>query len=162
MTIISWVAGSIVVLIIAMLLAGQTGMLSGSEPAGLGVHGGRLKALSSTENCVSSQASLYPDHPQRGYAQVAPIALRGNGPTTMVKLVDMITAMPGSAIVVSETDYVRARFTTRWLKFVDDVEFWYDPGAQAIQLRSASRIGRKDFGLNRQRIEAIREALSAS
>ena len=45
------------------------------------------------------------------------------------------------------------------MRFVDDVEFWYDPAGQAIAVRSASRIGRKDFGVNRARIEAIRAQL---
>ena len=45
------------------------------------------------------------------------------------------------------------------MRFVDDVEFWYDPATQAIAVRSASRIGRKDFGVNRARIEAIRGQL---
>ncbi len=162
MTIISWVVGAIAVLLIAGLLAGRAGMLSGPEPTGLGIHNGRLKGLSPTENCVSSQAAMYPDHPQREYASVEPIALHVDGPTTIAKLVKVVAAMPGSTLVVSDADYLRAQFTTRWLKFVDDVEFWYDPGSQAIQVRSASRIGRKDFGVNRRRVETIRTAVAAS
>ena len=45
------------------------------------------------------------------------------------------------------------------MRFVDDVEFWYDPAAQSIAVRSASRIGRKDFEVNSARIEAIRSQL---
>ena len=52
--------------------------------------------------------------------------------------------------------YAQAR--TRWLGFVDDLEFWSNPAAQAIEMRSASRLGREDLGVNRQRIEAIRAA----
>jgi uncharacterized protein (DUF1499 family) len=44
--------------------------------------------------------------------------------------------------------------------FVDDVEFWFDPAAGVVQLRSASRVGRGDLGVNRQRIEAIRRRLA--
>lgn len=159
MAILYWVVGVICVLVLAGLLAGRVGMLSGTEAAGLGVRDGRLKGLSSTENCVSSQASLYPEHPQRQYAEIAPIALLGDGPATIARLVEVVQAMPGATIVVNDSDYARAQFTSRLLKFVDDVEFWYDPAAQVIQVRSASRVGRKDFGVNRQRIEAIRSAL---
>jgi uncharacterized protein (DUF1499 family) len=48
------------------------------------------------------------------------------------------------------------------MKYVDDAEFWFDPGASVVQLRSASRLGRKDFGVNRARIESIRQALAGS
>jgi uncharacterized protein (DUF1499 family) len=54
------------------------------------------------------------------------------------------------------------KYTTRLLKFVDDVEFWFDPANEVIQVRSASRIGRSDLGVNRQRIEALRQRLANS
>ena len=54
-----------------------------------------------------------------------------------------------------------ATFTTRWLRFVDDVEFALDAPAGVIDVRSASRLGAEDFGTNRRRIEAIRSAFDA-
>ena len=65
-------------------------------------------------------------------------------------------------IVKSEADYFYAQYTTPLMKFVDDVEFWYDPVAQVVQVRSASRIGQSDLGVNRKRIEAVRAALASS
>ena len=56
--------------------------------------------------------------------------------------------MPGATVIDQRDDYLYARFETKLLRFVDDAEFWYDPAAQAIQVRSASRLGRKDFGVN--------------
>jgi hypothetical protein len=53
-------------------------------------------------------------------------------------------------------DYLGVEFITRWLRFVDDSEFWLDPANNAIQVRSSSRLGSRDFGVNRARIEAIR------
>jgi uncharacterized protein (DUF1499 family) len=47
------------------------------------------------------------------------------------------------------------------MKFVDDLELWFDPVNQTVQVRSASRVGRKDFGVNRQRVEALRSGLAA-
>ncbi|GAB2902908.1 hypothetical protein GCM10027046_35250 [Uliginosibacterium flavum] len=52
--------------------------------------------------------------------------------------------------------------TTPWLKFVDDLELWFDPAKQVVQVRSASRVGRKDFGINRQRVESLRAGLADS
>jgi uncharacterized protein (DUF1499 family) len=46
------------------------------------------------------------------------------------------------------------------MKFVDDAEFWVDPQAQAVQVRSAARLGRRDFGVNRARVEVLRAALA--
>ena len=43
------------------------------------------------------------------------------------------------------------------MRFVDDVEFRHDSAGQVIHVRSASRLGRRDFGVNRERIEAIRD-----
>jgi uncharacterized protein (DUF1499 family) len=64
--------------------------------------------------------------------------------------------MPGIRVVEQRPDYLRAEAETRWMRFTDDLEFWFDPGRKVIELRSASRLGRKDFGVNRERIEAIR------
>lgn len=162
MTAFYWVSGFILALLVAVLLAGRAGLFSGSPPGDLGVRGGRLKPPSSTENSVSSQASLYPDHPQRDYAEIAPIALHGDGPTTIATIARVIATMRGTRIVVRDPDYLYAQFTTRTMRFVDDAEFWFDPTAQVVQVRSASRVGRKDFGANRQRVEAIRSALNSS
>ena len=70
--------------------------------------------------------------------------------------------MAGARVVKSDTDYLYARYTTPLRKFVDDVEFWYDPVPRVIQVRSASRVGKGDMGVNRKRIEAVRAALAAS
>ena len=48
------------------------------------------------------------------------------------------------------------------MRYVDDVEFWFDPGANVIQVRSASRVGKGDLGMNRKRIEMVREALATA
>ena len=45
------------------------------------------------------------------------------------------------------------------MKFVDDLERWVDPVNQVVQVRSVSRMGRKDFGVNRERVETLRAGL---
>ena len=47
------------------------------------------------------------------------------------------------------------------MRFVDDTEFWFDPAAQVVQVRSSSRVGHGDLGVNRERIEHIRARLAA-
>jgi uncharacterized protein (DUF1499 family) len=98
----------------------------------------------------------------QAYADIAPLALLpAGGAATMTRLQAVIAAMPGARIESAQADYVYARFETKVLKFVDDAEFWLDPAGNVVQVRSASRLGRKDFGVNRARIEAIRRALAA-
>ena len=123
---------------------------------------GRLKGPSDTPNSVSSQARLWPDHPQHDYADIAPLSLRGDGAETIARLQALVLSEQGASIVESRPDYLRAEFTTPLMKFVDDVEFWFDAGSGVIQVRSASRLGRSDFGVNRRRIEDLREKLATS
>ena len=160
--VLKWTVISLLALVAGAIAAGQLGWLQGNAPNDLGVRNGKFKGLSPTENCVSSQAGLYPDHPQRQYAAIAPLALRGSGPETIAKLQKIVASMDGARLVKSAPDYLYAQYTTPLMKYVDDVEFWFDPTAQVIQVRSASRIGRGDRGLNRQRVEAVRSALAAA
>ncbi len=162
MLVLKWLLMFVVVAVLGAMGAGQVGLFGGSAPTDLGVHGGKLKPPSATDNSVTSQAALYPDHPQRLASQIAPLALRGDGPATIARIRSVVQVMPGAKIVKSDADYLYAQFTTPLMKFVDDAEFWYDPAAQAIQVRSASRIGSGDMGVNRKRIEAVRAALGAS
>lgn len=161
MHIIAWLLIVVAALAALAVAAGQLGWLQGTPPVDLGVHDGRLKPPSMTENSVSSQTSLYPDHPQRRYAAIAPLALHGDGPATLARIKSIVAGMAGANVVRSEADYLYVQFTSKVLKFVDDTEFWLDPVNQVIQVRSASRVGRGDLGVNRKRIETIRSVLAA-
>jgi uncharacterized protein (DUF1499 family) len=162
MVILKWLSIVLVVVVVAAIGAGQAGLYQSSAPNDLGVRGGRLKPPSNTDNSVTSQAALYPNHPQRAYSDIAPLPLRGDGPATLAKLKTVVAGMEGAKIVRSEPDYLYAQYTTKLMKFVDDVEFWHDPSAGVIQVRSASRVGEGDMGVNRKRIEAVRAALAAA
>jgi uncharacterized protein (DUF1499 family) len=146
-------------LVLLAVLAGQMGLLQGHAPSGLGLKDGRFMAPSSSDNSVSSQAGLWPDHPRREAAAIAPLPLVGDGPATMQRLHDTVAAMPGARIVSFDGDYLRAEFTTPLMKFTDDAEFWLDRAAGAVQVRSASRLGQHDLGANRKRVEFIRARL---
>ena len=151
---------------LGLLVAGQLGWLGGRPPADLGLAAGRLKAPSNTPNSVSSQARLHAGHPMAEAAMVAPLALPqaagADGAAAMTRLRQVVAALPGATVVEQRADYLYVQFKTRWLGFVDDAEFWVDPAAGVIQVRSASRIGRKDFDVNRARIELIRSRLAAA
>lgn len=70
--------------------------------------------------------------------------------------------MSGAQIVEVSDRYLRAEFTSSLMGFVDDVEFYLDLDENAIQVRSASRLGESDLGVNRKRIETIRETLTSN
>jgi uncharacterized protein (DUF1499 family) len=167
MTVLKWILYALAALLVVAVVAGQLGLLKGKAPTDLGVRDGRLKAPSMTNNSVSSQAHLWPDHPQREKARITPLALRKHpvtntldAETTMNRLAGVVKGIPGAVVVEQRPDYLYAQFTTRWLKFVDDVEFWADPASGMVQVRSASRLGQEDMGVNRERVELIRTRLA--
>ena len=152
----TWLLVAALVLVAAVFVGGQVGLFSGKEPRNLGVKDGKLKPPSRTENSVSSQAGLYADHPKRAYAEIAPFKFTGEGRAAIDRIRRIVETTQGARVVRTEPTYLYAQFQTRWLKFVDDAEFFADEGAKVVHVRSASRIGRRDFGVNRVRIEAIR------
>ena len=145
------------ILPLLILAVGQFGLFSGRSPSDLGVRDGKLKPPSRTPNSVSSQAGLWPDGDYAStYASIEPLRVRGDSATAITRLRALLSTWPGARIVAEEPDYLRVEFMTRWLRFVDDAEFWFDPATKAIQVRSASRVGSRDYSVNRRRIEAIR------
>ena len=150
------------VLLVLLALAGlvvlgaQFGLLRGSAPDDLGVKDGRLKAPSTRPNSVSSQADLWPEHPRRESARIAPLA---SGAATFTRLRTLLATWPGATLVTARDDYLYVQFSTPLMKYTDDTEFWLDPAAGVVQVRSASRLGYRDFDANRKRIEALRERL---
>jgi uncharacterized protein (DUF1499 family) len=130
-------------------------LFAGTPPTNLGAKAGVLAPCPDTPNCVNSQAR---DDGHR----IAPIAYAGDTAAAMARLVRVIAEQPGTVLVIRRIDYVYATFQTPVMGFVDDVEFLADPPQQAIQVRSASRIGHSDLGVNRKRVEAMRVAFAAA
>jgi uncharacterized protein (DUF1499 family) len=121
-------------------------MFNWRRPDNLGVTNGRLAPCRRTPNCVSSQAD-----PADAEHYIAPIPFRGDAVAAVRKAVE---ALPRTTIISSTSSYLYAEFRSKLLGYVDDVEFFFD--GNAIQVRSASRLGRRDFGVNRNRIERLR------
>lgn len=81
LSVLKLVVVAIIGLLMLLWVAGQLGMLRGVTPTTLGVRDGRLAPPSTTPNSVASQASFYPEHPQRDYANIAPLAYTGEAPS---------------------------------------------------------------------------------
>jgi len=129
-------------------------MFSWKRPGNLGVRNARLAPCRRTPNCVSSQAD-----PADAEHYIAPIPFKGDA---MAAVVRALQQMPRSTVVIEGRNYLYAEFRTRLMRYVDDVEFFHDDQAGVIHMRSASRLGRRDFGVNRKRMEQLRLLLSAS
>jgi uncharacterized protein (DUF1499 family) len=126
---------------------------AGTPPV-LGVHDGRLTPCPETPNCVSSQAQATDtDH------CIDPLPVPGSPEEAMKKLKDVIAARDDAKVVSEEKGYLRAEFHTM-MGFVDDVEFLYAADLKGFHVRSASRLGKGDFGVNRKRVESLRSALA--
>ena len=131
-------------------------MFSWQRPDNLGVKEGRLAPPKSTPNSVSSQAD-----PADKEHYIAPIAFKGDAGTAMVAVRGAVESMRDANIIRQEGGYLYAEFRTKLMRFVDDVEFFFDAKAGLIHVRSASRLGRRDFGVNRARVEALRKRIEA-
>ncbi len=123
-------------------------MFSWKRPQYLGVKDGRLARPKSTPNCVSSQAD-----PADREHYILPI----KGKFSEVR--KAVESMPGATVIEEKGNYLYAEFRTPVLRFVDDVEFLQ--GDDVIHVRSASRLGRRDFGVNRKRVEQLRALIQA-
>jgi uncharacterized protein (DUF1499 family) len=128
------------------------GLLSGKRPADLGVRNGNLKAVPSSPNAVSSQAA--------DAHQIAPLVYHGSPEQAMKALRKIVESTPHTRVVEEKADYLYVEYASSLLGFVDDVEFYFPPGANMIHVRSASRLGYSDLGVNRKRVEDIRARLA--
>jgi uncharacterized protein (DUF1499 family) len=87
---------------------------------------------------------------------VAPLAFQGPWAAARERLVSLLAAMPRTQVTAVEDRTIRAECRSRIFRFVDDLIFYFDPDQGLIHVRSASRVGRSDLGVNRKRVEAIR------
>jgi uncharacterized protein (DUF1499 family) len=115
----------------------------------------RLAPCPRNPNCVSTQAPLGPQH-------MEPLRYKGALREARERLLRVLREHPRTRIVREEPAYLKAECRSLVFRFVDDVEFLFDDAGKWIHFRSASRLGRKDFGVNRKRMDAIRQAFEAA
>lgn len=141
------------VLLIPLLVIVTLAVLSATarRPTTLGVRDGRLAPCPDSPNCVSTQAD-------RGASRMEPMPILGDPTDVLPRLRAVLSAMPRSRIVTADDNYLHAEFTSALFRFVDDVEFCVDREQRVIHFRSASRVGKSDLGVNRQRMQAIAQA----
>jgi len=121
--------------------------------ADIGLNNGSLEPCPSSPNCVVSQDG------DEEHA-VEPIAYNGDRSEVKEALLKVLSVVPRTEVIEDTGDYIHTESTSRIFKFVDDAEFYLPEDEKVIQVRSASRVGESDLGVNRRRIEQIRLALA--
>jgi uncharacterized protein (DUF1499 family) len=124
------------------------------RPRTRGLKDGRLRPCRFATNCVCSQ-------PGCGGRAVEPLPFAGAPEAALERLAAVVAGLPRSR-VRREGGYLHAEVRSRFFGFVDDLEAQVDPAAQVVHLRSGSRIGVSDRGVNRRRVAAVRSRWAAA
>ena len=123
----------------------------------LGIENDQLMPCPSSPNCVSSQAEDKPHF-------IEPIKASGSLVEVKKTLLNVLLNSVRATVTETEGNYIKAEFVSLIFRFVDDVEFLIlekGPDEVLIHVRSASRLGYSDFGVNRKRVEKIRNLFTA-
>lgn len=129
-------------------------MFAGTRPTNLGIQAsGQLAACPSSPNCVNSQS-------KDTVHKIEPLTFDSTPTQAMADLKRVIQNLDRTTIITETENYLYAEFKSKLMGYVDDVEFLLDSSAKVIHVRSASRLGQSDLGVNRKRIETIRATLS--
>ncbi|WP_353930563.1 DUF1499 domain-containing protein [Okeanomitos corallinicola TIOX110] len=118
----------------------------------LGIDNDHLALCPASNNCVVSQ---------NGDAKhsIEPIVYHVDRDQAKETLLKVLTVVPRTEVVEKTDNYIHALSKSRIFKFIDDVEFYLPADESVIHIRSASRVGESDLGVNRRRMEQIRLAL---
>lgn len=143
--------GFLAVVLIFILLLVVLSVVSRNQPV-TGLVDGRLRSCPDTPNCVSSEDEGKPSY-------VEPLWFK-TAPENSWKIVKDAIQVMGGKIELENDGYLHATFMTAVFRFVDDVELRMDEKHAVIHVRSASRVGRSDMGLNRKRVDYLRAQFS--
>ena len=141
---------TLIILASLLMFTGCTGKMPE-----LGIENGRFKQCPRTPNCVNSQAK-----DKKHF--IEPILITATPLEAKNYILKTLYELKVSKVIAVEDNYIRAEFVSKIFRFVDDVEFYFpdnDSKELLVQVRSASRVGYSDLGVNRKRIEQIRSKI---
>lgn len=149
-----WGLRVLALLIVAVVCAFYGLSAMAKRPANLGVVDGQLAPCPDSPNCVSTQT----DDPEK---RMEPIPYSVELEEAQSAVQAAILSLPRTTIVTETPGYLHAEVTSWIFRFVDDVEFFFDEEAKLIHFRSASRVGHSDMGVNRKRMQQLRETFAS-
>ena len=138
---LGFIAAALAVGLKAMSLAGQAPVRPEAPTS--------LPGCPGSPNCVSSRPGEDAVH------GIAPFAFSGD-PAVALERLKQVAVAEGGRLVRAKGGYVHLEFRSRVFRFVDDVEFLLGSEPGRIEVRSASRSGHSDLGVNRRRVERLR------
>jgi uncharacterized protein (DUF1499 family) len=136
------------ILMICVYFAALSFLSTRPDHLGIG-SGGQLAPCPNKPNCVCSYA---PDA-EHG---IQPYTFTDQPSAAWSRLKEIVRADPFARVIVENDEYIYAEFRSLIFRFVDDAEWQLDPANHRIHVRSASRAGYSDLGVNRSRVESIR------
>jgi len=148
---------TIIVILVALFLIARRFLVPAASPRPdhLGVTDGQLTPCPDSPNCVSTQAD---SSDNVHYTEAVP--LQGPVQEAHDRLLQYIQSQARTTIVTDENNYIHAEFRSAAWGFVDDFEIYIDEAAGKIHFRSAARLGYGDMGVNRRRVEAVKQAIN--
>ncbi|TGL90934.1 DUF1499 domain-containing protein [Leptospira congkakensis] len=123
---------------------------TGTRPDYLGIKSEKLANCPTTPNCVSSFAD---PTDKEHYRSSVPYKKSLTDAQAILK--GKLEQSPRTKLIHVNSNYIYAEFTSLIMRYVDDVEFYFDEKNKLLHFRSASRLGKSDFGVNRKRIESV-------
>lgn len=147
-----WAVGALIALIAIATVGLAVAARTVGVPEGLGVRDGKLAPCPASPNCVSSQAT-------DALHRVEPLPFSDDPAAAQARIRAALAGEPRVEILRDEPGYLHAVFRSATMSYPDDVEFYLDQGAGLIHIRSASRLGQGDMGVNRARAERLWQAL---
>ncbi len=114
-----------------------------------------LKPCPSRFNCVSSVS-------QDRFHFVEPLRYKGSPKTARRVLMKILRELPGASVKKVKGNYIHIECRSRLLGFTDDLELMFDESESRIHVRSASRAGYWDLGVNRRRVASVRKAFDSA
>lgn len=150
-----WMGSAFVGGLSVLALAGMN-IVGGAKPKDLGLLDGKLRPCPvGSQNCVASETPEPARH-------VDSIRLHVDPSLALERIASVIGEMPRAKVVTRNDAYLHAEFTSLIFRFVDDLELRLDRDTSTVHVRSASRVGKGDLGVNRRRVEELEQRLRAA
>lgn len=125
---------------------------AGNRPTNLGITNSKLAECPHSPNCVSSDS-------HSSSHSIAALKINSSAKDAWITTRNAVLDLPRTTIVTETSDYIHAECSSAFFGFVDDLELHLRSTEGNIAIRSASRLGSSDFGVNRKRVEILRNKL---
>ena len=144
----------LIIILLTLIIVFFIMSFTAKAPSNIGVKDGKLAPAPHSPNCVSSFATTTDNE---HYITPKPFEKPLDEQMTAIKAT--LETWPRTKLISESHNYLHYECTSLLFRFVDDLEIYLDEEGKKIHFRSASRVGHSDFGVNRKRVEKLKEAL---